>query len=270
MRMDKDWKKLITFLLLILLVSAIFNTLIILNGGKIEENIPYAAVLIFSPAAISLLVNLIYEKNVRGFGWKWQHTKWHLVSYAVPLLYIVGAYGLVVLAGFASLDLEKINELGFGGILMIPTVGITGVVLQVLGEEIGWRGFLLKNLYKKMSFGKASLITGAVWALFHYPLLLMGNYNNGATPAWYALLCFTLAILSANTIINWLYIKSGSLWTALIFHSVHNSLLSDLNPLIVNSQITPFLLTEFGAVLAVAILAAAFYFWKKRDELPSA
>lgn len=268
-RLDKDWKKIITFLVLMAVVCAIFNTLIILNGGNIEENIPYAAVLIFSPAVISLLVNLLYEKNVRGFGWRWQRTKWQLVSYVVPVVYIAVAYGLVLAAGYAGLDQQRISELGWLGILMIPTLGLTGVLPQVLGEEVGWRGFLLNNLYKKMDFGKASLITGVVWALFHYPLLVMGSYNNGATPAWFALLFFTIAILGANTIINWLYIRSGSLWTAVIFHTVHNSLLNDLDPLIADSAVTPYLLTEFGAVLAIAILIVALYFWRRRDELPA-
>lgn len=267
---DRDWKKLATFLLLMLLISVVFNTLIIRNGGKIEENIPYAVVLIFSPAIISLLVNFIYEKNFRGFGWRWQDTKMHLISYAVPLIYITFSYGLVILSGFAGLNNAAIAELGLPGLLMIPTVGITGVILPVLGEEIGWRGFLLKNLYKKMSFDKASLLTGVIWALFHYPLLMLGNYNNGATPVWYALIFFTIAILGANTIINWLYIKSGSLWTAVIFHSVHNSLLNDLNPLIENTALTPYLLTEYGAVLAIAIWIAALFFLRKKGELPSA
>ncbi len=64
---DKISKKLATFLILMASVSIIFNFLIIQNGGKIEENILYAVVLIFSPAVLSLLVNFIFEKNLRGF-----------------------------------------------------------------------------------------------------------------------------------------------------------------------------------------------------------
>ncbi len=266
---DKDWKKISTFLVLLVIVCVVFNALIIKNGGNIEENIPFAVVLIFSPAILSMITNLIYERNLRGFGWGWGQTRWQVVSYIVPFLYIVVTYGLALILGFAALNQTAIAELGPIGLLMIPTLGLTGVLLQVLGEEIGWRGFLLKHLYEKMSFGKASFITGAVWALFHYPLLILGNYNNGATPSWYALLFFSIAILSANTIINWLYIKSGSLWTAVIFHTVHNSLLNDLNPLIENKPITPYLLTEFGAALAIAILIVALIFWQKRDQLPS-
>ena len=101
---DKDWKKLAVFLGLMLLIGVVFNALIIRNGGNIEENIPYAIVLIFSPAIVSLIVNFVFERNMRGFGWKWQNTKWHLVSYAVPFLYVVGTYGLVVLLGLASLN----------------------------------------------------------------------------------------------------------------------------------------------------------------------
>ncbi len=251
------------------LICVIFNTLIILNGGVLEENIGYAAVLIFSPAVVSLIVNYIYEKNLRGFNWKWKNNKLQLTSYLVPLIYITIAYGIALMFGFAKLNMTEITKLGPWGILMIPTLGLTGVLLMVLGEEIGWRGFLLNNLYKKMSFKKASLITGVVWTLFHYPLLIMGNYNNGATPALYALLFFTISIMSANTIINWLFIKSKSIWTAVIFHTVHNSILNDITPLIKNTSITPYLLTEFGALLAIIILLTSLYFWNKRKELSS-
>lgn len=267
---DKDGKKLLTFLLLMGVTGIVFNYLIIRNGGNIEENLLYAVILIFSPAVLSLLVNFSFEKNLRGFGWKWQHTKWHLMSYAIPFLYIVGTYGFVILLGGAKLDFEKVKELGPFGILMIPTFGLTGAVIPVLGEEIGWRGFLLNTLYKKMSFTKANLITGVVWALFHYPLLILGNYNNGATPAWYAFLFFTIALMGANTMINWLYIQSGSLWTAVIFHTVHNSLLNDLNPLLENTNITPYLLTEFGAVLAITIMIISLFFVQQQEKLPSA
>lgn len=269
---DKEGKKVALFLLLMVIISSVFNFLIIRNGGKIEENLLYAIVLIFSPALVSLLVNLIFEKNLRGFGWKWQHTGWHLISYLIPFLYIVVSYGSVIIFGGAKLNFDKIAELGPAGILAIPTVGMLGVVIQVVGEEIGWRGFLLNNLYKKMSFAKANLITGIVWAMFHYPLLLLGNYNNGATPLWYALIFFTISIMGANTIINWIYIRTGSIWTAVIFHTVHNSLLNDLNPLIENMKITPYLLTEFGAVMAMAILIISLLFLRRQDELtpPSA
>ena len=46
------------------------------------------------------------------------------------------------------------------------------------GEEAGWRGFLVKEL-KGSSFWGASIFTGAVWGLWHAPLILQGHNYPG-------------------------------------------------------------------------------------------
>lgn len=252
-------KKIKVFLLTIFIISAIFNTLIILNGGNIEENLLYAIILIFSPALVGLIVEFIFEKDIKDFGWKWKNNKLHLISYLTPILYLGISYGIVKLFNLYEFNSQEIEQLGVLGLLMIPTLGITGALLPVIGEEIGWRGFLFNNLRKNHSFMKSSMITGIVWAVFHYPLLLLGNYNNSVTPFWFSIICFTISILGANTMINLLFEKSGSLWTAVIFHTVHNSILNDLEALILHSEISPFLLTEFGAVVALMISIFTIY-----------
>ncbi len=264
---DKIWRKLAVFYVLLLVVNLIVNFLLIKNGGGLQKNIPYAVVLMFSPATIAILVSFFYERNLHGFGWKWQNTRLHLLSYLVPIIYITIAYGGLLLFGLAGLNMAKIKELGIIELLMIPTFGVTGALITVLGEEIGWRGFLLKQLYEKMDFSKASLITGVTWAMFHVPLLIFADYNNGQTPILYSLVCFTVAIMGANSAINYLTIKSGSIWTAVIFHTVHNSLLNDIDPLITDKGYTYYLITEFGIVLAIVIAAFGWLFWLKGKQL---
>ncbi len=76
------------------------------------------------------------------------------------------------------------------GIFLTGTYGLIRSVSSALGEEIGWRGFLVPELSKATSFTLTSLISGIVWSLWHYPILIYGDYNAG-TPTWYGLTCFT-------------------------------------------------------------------------------
>lgn len=118
-----------------MLVSCVvFNTLIILNGSDIQGNIVYGAALMFSPALIALGVTFAYDRNLRGFDWKWQNTKFQLLGYILPIIYITIAYGLVIVFGFDKLDIDNIARLDWLQLLMTPTLGITGVLLLVLGE----------------------------------------------------------------------------------------------------------------------------------------
>ena len=107
------------------------------------------------------------------------------------------------------------------GIFLTGTYGLIRSVSSALGEEIGWRGFLVPELSKATSFTLTSLISGIVWSLWHYPILIYGDYNAG-TPTWYGLTCFTVMVVSGSFIFAWLRLKSGSLWTGAILHASHN------------------------------------------------
>ncbi len=92
---------------------------------------------------------------------------------------------------------------------------------SALGEEIGWRGFLVPELAKRMSFARVSLLSGIIWTSWHSPILLFADYNAG-TNRWYALGCFAVTVTAASFLYAWLTLKSGSLWPAALLHASHN------------------------------------------------
>lgn len=93
---------------------------------------------------------------------------------------------------------------------------------SVLGEEIAWRGLLVPELSKFMSLTGVALVSGFVWASWHWPLMIFGLYGNDVAPLYYQLLCFTLYLMSLSVIMSYLRFKTGSLWTAVIFHISNN------------------------------------------------
>lgn len=66
----------------------------------------------------------------------------------------------------------------FAGVL----AGATFNLPFTLGEEIGWRGFLFKQL-EHFNWIKRSLITGTIWGIWHAPLILLGH-NYPEHPYW--------------------------------------------------------------------------------------
>lgn len=66
-------------------------------------------------------------------------------------------------------------------------------ILLALGEEIGWRGFLVPQLAKLTTFTWVAIISGIIWALWHFPLAIMGMYV-AETPLWWSLPIFFLEL----------------------------------------------------------------------------
>jgi membrane protease YdiL (CAAX protease family) len=115
-----------------------------------------------------------------------------------------------------------------------------------------------------------SLISGIVWSLWHYPILIYGDYNAG-TPTWYCLSCFTVMVISMSFVFAWMRLKSGSLWTGAILHGSHNLYIQGIfTPITRNTGKTAWFIDEFGCVLPLVAIAFAIYYWRKRRDLPAA
>lgn len=125
----------------------------------------------------------------------------------------------------------------------------------------------MPQLAKLTTFPKTALISGIIWSVWHYPILLFADYNSG-TPAWYGLTRFTVMVLGISFCFAWLRLKSGSLWTGTILHASHNLFIQGVfTPLTKDSGITEYVIDEFGAALAIAAVVVAYFSWKKAAEL---
>jgi uncharacterized protein len=126
------------------------------------------------------------------------------------------------------------------------------------------------TLARSMSFGRTALLSGAIWAAWHVPLILFADYNAG-TPAWFSVPCFALMVVAIAVPMAWLRLRTGSVWPAAIMHASHNLFVQGFfDRVTVDTGPTRWLTTEFGAALAVTIGVVAWMFWRARDALPLA
>lgn len=273
----------VTYLVIVLVFSSFFYFLILHSGSLAYGRGMYVLGLMWCPALAGMLTLRLNGRSISDLGWKWGETKYQIRSWYIPLLYASIAYAIVWIFHFGAFgnpdfydSLAKSMHLGGPrwisialAIALIGTYGIVRSVASALGEEIGWRGFLVPELSKTTSFTATSLISGIVWSLWHYPILIFSDYNAG-TPTWYGLSCFTVMVISISFVFAWMRLKSGSLWTAAILHGSHNLYVQAIfTPITRDTGKTKWFIDEFGCVLPLVAIAFAIYFWSKRRELPA-
>jgi uncharacterized protein len=281
--MDNHGKQLFTFLFLTFAISSVFYFFIIKSGHLASGGGAYVLCLMWSPALSAMLTCRLFGRDLGTLGWKWGAARYQVMSYFIPLLYAGITYlavWILHLGGFYEhgfvANISKRFGLGdmpaWAGIALYfffaATAGMVRSCSSALGEEIGWRGFLVPHLAQRYSFTATALITGIIWSLWHYPVLIFADYNAG-TPVWYGLICFTVMIVSSSFIYTWLRLKSGSLWTGVLLHASHNLFIqSFFDPITSDMGKTKYVIGEFGAGLALVSVIFAIYFWTRRNELP--
>lgn len=279
----RTWQGIAVYLFLTFLLSSVFYYLVISAGTLHAANGRYVLGLMWSPGLAALLTRLLFQRNLRGQGWGWGGTRYQLASYAIPLAYAAVVYlpvWLLGLGGFSAAHAARIAaQLGRPdlspalavGLLFVAagTLGMAQSSLSALGEELGWRGYLVPELAKVTSFTRVGLISGAVWVVWHYPVLLFADYHGGG-PAWYSLACFTVMVMGIGFLFAWMRLKSGSLWTGMLLHASHNLWVQGVfDPSTTDTGPTEYLIGEFGAGLALVGALAGLLCWRKRKELPT-
>jgi membrane protease YdiL (CAAX protease family) len=271
----------IVYVLLTFALSSIFYVLVIrrTNAG---QSLGFLILgLMWCPGISGLATRLIFQGNLRGHGFLWGKTKYQFASYWIPLAYASAVYLPIWFAGYAHLSGRLIPRLVplFGdahqqsavvllNFLYLATIGVAGSCISALGEELGWRGFLVPQLAKIVPFHRVALISGIIWALWHYPVILFGDYH-GAGPVWYSIACFTVMVVSMSFLFAWMRLRSGSVWTGMLLHASHNLFIQAFfDPQTRHARLSDLWTTEFGAGLAIVSIVVALIVANKSSELP--
>ena len=241
----------------------------------------YVSLLMWTPALAALLTCRIRSVDFAALGWHWPTGRWIVAGYLLPVLYGAAAYAIIWGGGFGGLiDPKFVKEVSYFlgladwsqgatiafGIFMFGTVGMIWHAATALGEEIGWRGFLTPTLMRVTSFPLASLAVGAVWALWHLPIIVWTKYNAGPNDLELQFLNYSLMTVGMSFILTYLRVRSGSLWPAVILHASHNIyVLTIMQPMTIQYKETWRYASEFGFILPLVILAVGLYFWRRYE-----
>ncbi len=156
---------------------------------------------------------------------------------AMPVLIGIG---IAVAAWFGLVQLDLVTFSGYaetlrdavGDVPLPPVALLVGLQLLLLpiaavvnlpfalGEEVGWRGWLLPAL-QPLGVWPALLLSGALWGLWHAPLILLGY--NFAEPNGLGVLLMVIACVLFGVILGWTRLRTGSVWPATLGHGAFNA-----------------------------------------------
>ena len=170
----------------------------------------------------------------RGWGWYWLFAWVGVVLMGLATPFVGALFGLYQLdlvefsgfrevleaaGGAAALEQLPIQTILFAQLALLPIAPLLNF-FPSLGEEWGWRGYLLPRLLP-LGQWPALLISGVIWGLWHAPLILLGyNYPNHLAIGWLVMvaMCSVWGIL-----LGWTRLATGSVWPATLAHGALNA-----------------------------------------------
>ena len=176
---------------------------------------------VYGPSISAIVTTIIFEgfegvSNLLKKLFIWNVPfKNYLYIIILPIIFVIIGIGLynIFIGDIGSFDLMAF--------LSIPTILWAGFYAGPLGEELGWRGFLLPELQKEHTNLKSAIIIGVIWFIWHIPLWWapFGTLVSGESISFLPVITYFLMLICLSIIITWLVINSkGSVLVAILFH----------------------------------------------------
>ena len=205
-----------------------------LGGGLLVV----AAALMWPPALGAFVARRWVERG-RGPDLGWRRGPWRylLIGWLSPIL-------LALAAMLASLPLYPIDfaltatratveasgrplPLPLETLVAIQVVAALTIAVPInavfaLGEELGWRGYLLPRLVALLGPWPGLLAHGAIWGFWHAPLIVLISYNYPGHP-YLGVPWFTIFGVLFGIWLGWLRLASDSVWPATVGHAALNA-----------------------------------------------
>ena len=184
----------------------------------------------FEKTGISWKLNI--RKNWKWFLLAWLGLiVWNLVC--IVFYFIIFPDQFDINCGFLikSIPTGKPAEFsGFAlGALVLFSAGLYGPFLNMflaIGEEAGWRGYMTPMLSNFFGARGALILSGVIWAVWHWPLILFSRYEYGTgypgAPVTGAL-AMILFTTSVGILFSFLYEKSKCIWVSALGHGTLNA-----------------------------------------------
>ncbi|SFR35589.1 hypothetical protein SAMN04490243_1014 [Robiginitalea myxolifaciens] len=240
-------------------VTIALSSLICFIAWK-AENPSITIMSVFTPTLTGLVLSVRYKgrTGLQELFIKQTFKKFPLRWGLVSLL------GIPLLASLAILtDLKfEVSEFSLRTTQLLPQIVIIGLIS--IGEEYGWRGYLLPRLFKKFSVFHSGVLVGLIWGLWHFPAYLIGT----GVPLDMDFLVFLGWVVLASLFISWVYYYTESVFTSILVHSSANMAFNYLHLLPeFTGTMSPFWLLLFYLTLVVAVV---YYMGRKRLLKPPA
>lgn len=258
------------YLGILFVISIILNTIVITT-----KSIPLIVVYMFTPALSSILARILLREGFKDVSFSLNNTKiWKGIGLALllPMVICGITYSIAWLSGLAVFQLPQGGTLEpvyhLLGLQYLPTplhfvliVVVTGILgslinlIPVMGEELGWRGYMLTRLVDA-KVKRPILISGLIWATWHVPIVIVGLYAAGSSVIL-SVLGIYLCIVPFSFITARLRLITGSVWPSVIIHATWNATIQGPFTRATTGNQSEIWFGESGLITALIILITA-------------
>ncbi|WP_379130745.1 CPBP family intramembrane glutamic endopeptidase [Paenibacillus sp. sgz500958] len=174
--------------------------------------------------------------------------KWLLLAFLLPLSYggiaivahmfITGSWPDMNQFGLTS-DLPPSFNLWMTSLVWMLTFGI--------GEESGWRGFLLPELHRRYSLFTSALIVAVIWMAWHLPAFW---FNESYLGMGFGVLGWAISLTYGSVVLAW--ICAGSKWSiipVIVWHGIFDLLTASDQAAEVMAMVCSMLVIVHGILL---------------------
>jgi membrane protease YdiL (CAAX protease family) len=213
--------------------------------GSLRGTVLVVVVYMWAPAIGAILVQWRYGESIGvGCGLRRGRLQWIGLAWLVPVAILAVTIGI----GIALPDVSFTTDYGaflrglglpedqvessvavLEGLPVPPFVflvgqglvaGLTINAVAALGEELGWRGLLLREL-SPLGFWRLSLLTGLVWGIWHAPLIVQGH--NFPESPFAGVVVMTGWTVAASPVFTYLTVRARSVLAATLLHGSFNA-----------------------------------------------
>ena len=228
----------------------VYGSLLLLRDGNAAVYRALLSVSMFCPLVAVLAAKRIVLHQSTGIGWKVRgKRRYWLAAWFGPAVFTVLA-ALLYFAVFSSrldlsgswlvtayggeMDAETLrSQLGVSNLSYMLETGLLAITLAppinmlfAVGEEAGWRGYMMPQLKERFGLLNGRLLGGVIWGVWHWPIMLLTGYEYGTNylgAPVLGLVVWCVVCFALNTLLDWLYEKTGCIWVSAIAHGAFNA-----------------------------------------------
>jgi CAAX protease family protein len=143
------------------------------------------------------------------------------IALVVPVLIAGAAYGAAVVLDAAELRPFHLSH-GLGWWTLNVVASFVMMTVLFLGEEIGWRGYMLPRVQQLTSRRRAALVTGFAHGCFHLPLILIATTYDEFGARWFVAPMVVAVLTMGGVFYAYLWDRTHSVWPVSMAHGSIN------------------------------------------------
>lgn len=200
-------------------------------GSPTPDQSPGMTIWLITPLVLTLLLRAFAKDGWKDLGLK-PAFKTHGKHYALSILVYPVSIGLTLLLGaaFGAVSLTGFTSQGLGTFLKLLGIAFVFNFFKNIFEEFVWRGYLTPKLKRLGVHDLANhAIVGVIWTAWHLPYWIglldaatIQRFTGLSLPVF--ILLSALALITSSVLYGELRLATGSVWPAVLLHTVGNAL----------------------------------------------